>query len=163
MLQHNSIHGRTGFKVNKKPLGLQATSQKDRRLWERLANIDFEDALVETSRDSKPKLPAHGIVVKTEKELDNALHSHPCLMTATPANRKKVIKAWKNAPGAHLLREGEVWAMVDSGACVSTSIALSCATNSVRRPTNSSVLQPMDGKWSSTRRLNPTLSSMAKL
>ena len=74
--------------------------------------------MAETSRGSKPKLPAHGIVVKKEKELYHALHSHPCLMTAKPANRKNMIKASKKAPGAHLLRGGEVWAMVDSGACV---------------------------------------------
>ena len=105
-------------KVNKKPLGRQATSQKDRRLCARLAHLDFGDALVETSRDLKPTLPAHGIVVKTEKELNHALHSHPCIMTAIPANRKNMIKALKKAPGAHLFREGEVWAMVDSGAGV---------------------------------------------
>ena len=102
---------------SKKPLGRQATSQKVRRLCEKLANIDFEDALVETGRDSKPKLPKHGIVVRTEKELDPALHSHPCLTTAMPG-REKMIKASTKAPGAPLLREGEVWAMVDTGAGV---------------------------------------------
>ena len=85
---------------------------------EKLAHIDFEDALIETSRESKTNLPAHGIVVKTEKEFDNALHAHPCLMTPMPATRKKMIKASKKAPGAYLLRKGEVWAMVDSGAGV---------------------------------------------
>ena len=52
--------------VNKKPMRPRPTYQKDRRLCERLANIDFENALVETSRESKPKMPTHGIVVKTE-------------------------------------------------------------------------------------------------
>ena len=85
MLRHNSTRGPKVQVQSKKPLRCQATSQKTRRLCEKLANIDFEDALVETSRDAKPKLPEHGIVVKTEKELDNALHSHPCLMTAMPA------------------------------------------------------------------------------
>ena len=82
------------------------------------AHASFEDALVEIGHDSKPKLPKHGIVERTERELDHALHSHPCLMTAMPANRKKIIQASKKAPGAHLLREGEVWAVVDSGAGV---------------------------------------------
>ena len=102
---------------SKKPSGRQATSQKDRRLCEKLANIDFEDALVETGRDSKPRLPKHGIAARTEKELDHALHSFPCLMTAMPS-RKRMMKASKKAPGAYLLRESEVWAMVDSGAGV---------------------------------------------
>ena len=62
--------------VNKKSMRCQPTSQKDRQLCERIANIDFENALVETSRESKPKLPAHGIVVRTEQELDHALHTH---------------------------------------------------------------------------------------
>ena len=39
-------------------------------------------------------------------------------MTAMPANHKKIIQAWKKAQGAHLLREGAVWAMVDSSADV---------------------------------------------
>ena len=56
--------------------------------------------------------------MKMKKELDTALHSHPCLMTAMTANRKKLIKALKKAPGAHLLRKGEVSAMADSGAGV---------------------------------------------
>ena len=96
----------------------RTNSQKGRRLCESLADIDVEDALIESSRGSQTKLPAQGIVLKTEQELDNALHSHPCLMTAMPTNRKKMIKASKKAPGALLLRKGEVWVMVDSGAGV---------------------------------------------
>ena len=46
---------------SKIPLGRQATSQKDRRLCDKLASIDFEYALVETGRDSKPKLPNVGL------------------------------------------------------------------------------------------------------
>ena len=56
--------------VNKKSLRRQPTSQKNRRMCERLANTDFENALVEIAGCTKPKLPTHGIEVKTEKELD---------------------------------------------------------------------------------------------
>ena len=53
--------------VNKKSLRSPQMSQKDRRMCERLANTDFENALVEIAGCTKPKLPTHGIEVKTEK------------------------------------------------------------------------------------------------
>ena len=104
--------------VHRKSMRSPQMSQRDRRMCERLANTNFENALVEVAGCTKPKLPTHGIEVKTEKELDQALRAHPHLMTAMPTNRKKMMKASKKAPGAHLLQEGEVWAMVDSGAGV---------------------------------------------
>ena len=96
--------------VNKKSLRSPPMSQRDRRMCERLANTDFENALVEIAGCTKPKFPTHGIEVKNEKELDKALREHPRLMPAMPTNCKKMVKASKKAPGAHLLREGEVWA-----------------------------------------------------
>ena len=43
--------------VNKKPMRRQPTSQKDRRMCERLANTNFENALLEIAGCTKPKLP----------------------------------------------------------------------------------------------------------
>ena len=57
--------------------------------------------LAEHARMLEPRhkiLPADGIQVSTEKELDDALNSHSYLVRAMPKDRKRLIKAFKKAP-----------------------------------------------------------------
>ena len=75
----------------------------------------FEGDLRE-HRKLLPRIPAGGLSVSSEKELDRALSDHPHLLAAMPENRKRVIKASKKMPDSHQLQPGEQWAMVDSGA-----------------------------------------------
>ena len=66
------------------------------------------------SRSAAQNLP----VISSEKDLDKALKAHPHLLSAMPTDRKRIAKASKMTPDRLMLREGEMWAMMDSGAGV---------------------------------------------
>ena len=68
----------------------------------------------QVSRSAAQKLP----VISSEKDLDKALKAHPHLLSAMPTDRKRIAKASKMTPDRLMLRDGEMWAMMDSGAGV---------------------------------------------
>ena len=88
---------------------------KSAKISKKQEDRNFEVALREHDKLTS-KLPACGVTISSEKDLDRVLANHPHILAAMPTGRKKIIKASRKMPDRYALADDEIFAMMDSGA-----------------------------------------------